>query len=45
MANSQAGKPFPPRWAVIYTLAIVICALAWVILVVVFGGTPWTHHW
>jgi hypothetical protein len=45
MANSQTGKPFPPRWAVIYTLAVVLCAVVWVVLVVVFGGTPWTHHW
>ena len=45
MADSKAGKPYPPRWAVIYMLALLLAVVVWVILVVVFGGTPWTHPW
>jgi hypothetical protein len=45
MADSNAGKPHPPRWAMIYMLVLAICAIVWVILVVVHGGTPWTRHW
>jgi hypothetical protein len=45
MADSKAGKLHPSRWAVIYMLALMLAAVVWVILVVVFGGTPWTHPW
>ncbi len=32
MADHKPGKPYPPRWAMIYMLVIVLCAIAWIIL-------------
>ena len=41
----DTGKPYPPRWAVIYALVLVLCAVVWIIRCVIHGDTPWTHHW
>ena len=45
MADSKASKPYPPRWVMIYLLVLGLCAIVWIILCVMHGGTPWTHHW
>src|SRR6476646_3571849 len=37
MADDKPGKPYPPRWAMIYTLALIV----WIILDVLHGGRPW----
>lgn len=45
MADDRPSKPYPPRWAMIYMLVLVLSAIAWIILCVLHGGTPWTHPW
>jgi hypothetical protein len=45
MADSKLDKPYPPRWAMIYLLVLMLCAVVWIILCAVYGGTPWTHPW
>ena len=37
MADDKPGKPYPPRWAMIYILALIV----WIILDVLHGGRPW----
>ena len=43
MADSRPTNPGPPRWAVIYTVVLLLCLLVWVILCILHGGPPWTH--
>lgn len=45
MANGRVNKPYPPRWAMIYMLVIVLCLIVWVILDVMHGGPPWERPW
>jgi hypothetical protein len=44
VANNKPGKPYPPRWAMIYMLILMLCLMAWVIIATVHGGPPWEHH-
>ena len=44
MAKSHTGKPYPPRWAMIYMLVLVRCLLVRIILAVTHGDPPWYRH-
>ena len=44
MADDKPGKPYPPRWAMIYLLVIVLALIVWIILDVLHGGPPWGPH-
>ena len=41
--KSDTGKPYPPRWAMIYMMVLILAAIVWIILCVLHGGTPWSH--
>jgi hypothetical protein len=43
--ESGTGKPYPPRWVMIYMLVLVLAAIVWIILSVLHGGPPWYRHW
>ena len=45
IGKSDTGRPYPPRWAMIYMLVLVLCLLVWIILAVMHGGPPWYRHW
>jgi hypothetical protein len=45
VADQKPNKPYPPRWAMIYLLVVVLCVIAWVILDVLHGGPPWERPW
>ncbi|MGE5289970.1 MAG: hypothetical protein ACM3ML_22850 [Micromonosporaceae bacterium] len=45
MADEKPNKPYPPRWLRIYVVVILLAAIVWITLVVLHGGTPWSHPW
>jgi hypothetical protein len=45
MADDKASRPYPPRWVMIYLLVLLLALIVWVILDVIHGGPPWSHHW
>jgi len=44
VASNKPGKPYPPRWAMIYMMIFMLCLIAWVIINAVHGGPPWEHR-
>lgn len=45
MGKPDAGKPYLPRWVVIYTVVLLLCLLVYVILDVIHGGPLWNGRW
>jgi hypothetical protein len=45
MADDKPSKPGLPRWAMIYILVLILCAIVWIILAALHGGPPWERHW
>lgn len=45
MADNKPGKPYPPRWAMIYMLVLILGLIVWIILDALHGGPPWSRHW
>ncbi len=45
MADHKPSKPYPPRWAIIYLLVFILCAIVWIILGALHEGPPWERHW
>ncbi len=43
--KSDTGKPYPPRWAQIYMLLLLLALIVWIVLDVLHGGPPWSHPW
>ncbi len=44
MGKPDTGKPYPPRWAMIYMLVLMLGAIVWIILCALHGGPPWGPH-
>jgi hypothetical protein len=44
MADDKPGKLYPPRWAMIYMMGLILALIAWIILDVLHGGPPWGPH-
>jgi hypothetical protein len=44
MADDRPSEPYPPRWAVIYMMALMLGVIVWIILCAVHGGPPWGPH-
>jgi len=40
MADDKPSKPFPPRWAMIYMLVLILAAIVWIILAACTGIRP-----
>jgi hypothetical protein len=40
MADGKPGKPYPPRWAMIYLMVLILCLIVWIILDVMHGVRP-----
>jgi hypothetical protein len=40
MADDKPSKLYPPRWAMIYMLVLVLALIAWIILDVLHGVHP-----
>jgi hypothetical protein len=45
MGKPDVGRPYLPRWVVIYTVVLLLCLLVYVILDVIHGGPPWNGRW
>ncbi len=45
MADDKPGKPYPPRWVMIYLLVLALALIVWTILAALHGGPPWERHW
>ena len=44
MADDKPSQLYPPRWAMIYMLVLILTLIAWIILDVLHGGPPWGPH-
>ena len=40
MADDKPSQLYPPRWAMIYMLVLILTLIAWIILDVLHGGPP-----
>jgi len=43
--KSDTDKQDLPRWVQIYIAFLLLALIVWIILDVLHGGPPWTHHW